>query len=260
MQKTNKKHNPAGSHRQWQAYPQASFRSQRINPLFLADNPSDWAKYLLWAELAQNSLLSSTTGLTPFQCVLGYQPPLAPWTGSHTDVPAVDHWMRRSEQVWEGTHQRIEAVLQRHKEQADRHRGPTPTFQPGDRVWLATRDFRNSEGSCRKLQPKYIGPFKIVKRINDVTYKLDLPPRFRVSRSFHVSLLRPVVAGPLDEATPDGTPPRPELIDGAPVYAVRRLLDSRRRGGVLQYLVDWEGYAPYRICDYKCWINPRTQG
>ena len=226
-------------------HPQSNGQCERVNQelgkflrLFCHENPSDWYQYLVWAEIAQNSLTSSVTGMTPFQCTLGYQPPLAPWTGVQTDVPSVDDWMTRSEQVWEETHQRIETALQRHKEQADRRRGPTPVYQPGDRVWLAAKDFRTTEGSCRKLQPKYIGPFKIVKRINDVTYRLDLPPRFRVSRSFHVSLLKPVITGPLDEATPDGPHTPPVEIDGAPVYAVRRLLDSRRRSGLLQYLVD----------------------
>ena len=115
---------------------------------------------------------------------------------------------------------------------------------------MATRVFRNIEGS-RKLQPKYIGPFKVVRRINDVTHRLDL--RFRVSRSFHVSLLKPVIAGPLDEASPDITPTPPDMIDGEPVYAVHKLLDSRRREGLLQYLVDWAGYGP----EEQCWVPAR---
>ncbi|KAI4884140.1 hypothetical protein NFI96_009880, partial [Prochilodus magdalenae] len=181
---------------------------------------------------------------------LGYQPPLMPWTVTISNVPSVEHWMRRSEEVWGQTHQRIEEALRRHKRYADRRRGTTPSYAPGDRVWLSTRDFRLTEGS-RKLTAKYIGPFKIVEKVNDVTYKLELPAHYRVCSTFHVSLLKPVVPGPLNEALPADTPPDPTVVDGTPVYAVRRLLDSRRRGGVLQYLVDWDGFGP----EERSWVS-----
>jgi hypothetical protein len=35
------------------------------------------------------------------------------------------------------------------------------------------------------------GPFKILAKINDNVYKLELPPEFRVSPSFNISDLRP---------------------------------------------------------------------
>ncbi|KAK3545117.1 hypothetical protein QTP70_000990 [Hemibagrus guttatus] len=57
---------------------------------FCHSHQESWNQFLGWAEYAQNSLRQSTTGLTPFQCVLGYQPPLFPWDGEPSDVPAVD--------------------------------------------------------------------------------------------------------------------------------------------------------------------------
>lgn len=57
------------------------------------DEQHQWSTFLPWAEYAQNSLTHSSTGLTPFQDftpVLGYQPPLFPWSGEPSEVPAVD--------------------------------------------------------------------------------------------------------------------------------------------------------------------------
>jgi hypothetical protein len=42
-----------------------------------------------------------------------------------------------------------------------------------------------------KLMSRAAGPFKILAKINDNTYKLELPPEFGVSPSFNISDLRP---------------------------------------------------------------------
>ncbi|XP_029288813.1 uncharacterized protein LOC115009158 [Cottoperca gobio] len=39
---------------------------------FCHNHQHSWSQFLPWAEYAQNSLRQATTGLTPFQCILGY--------------------------------------------------------------------------------------------------------------------------------------------------------------------------------------------
>ncbi len=135
---------------------------------YCQEDQHSWSRFLPWAEYAQNSLRQNTTGLTPFQCILGYQPPLFPWTGEPSEVPAVDHWFRASKRVWDSAHIHLQRAVWRHKEFAAVQRAPTPLCHPGDRVWLSTRDIR-LRLPCKKLSPRYIGPFKIQRQINEVT-------------------------------------------------------------------------------------------
>ncbi|KAI2649191.1 Transposon Tf2-6 polyprotein [Labeo rohita] len=117
-----------------------------------------------------------TSGHTATKCILGYQPLRFPWTEEPSNVPAVDHWFRASERVWDSAHHHLQRAINRHKRFADAHRRENPQYQPGDQVWLSTRDLR-LRLPCRKLSPRYIGSFKILRQINEVTYQLQLPPR-----------------------------------------------------------------------------------
>ncbi|GJU47975.1 putative nucleotidyltransferase, ribonuclease H [Tanacetum coccineum] len=86
-------------------------------------------------------------------------------------------------------------------------------FQVGDRVFLKVSPFRGVKrfGIKGKLSPRFIGPFEILERIGEVSYRLALPPQLsHVHDVFHVSLLRGyhyhplhVASYPFDQIQPD---------------------------------------------------------
>ncbi len=110
--------------------------------------------------------------VTLFQCMLG---PHLPWTEEPLEVPAVDYWFRASERVSDSAHVHLQRAVRRHKIFADARRSNPPCFQPGDQVWLSTRDLRLLL-PCKKLSPRHIGPFPIQRKINDVTYRSSTQP------------------------------------------------------------------------------------
>ncbi len=199
-------------------HPQANGQVERLNQelgrylrSYCSREQQRWSDFLPWAEYAQNSLTHSSTGLTPFECVLGYQPPMFPWSGEPSEVPAVNDWVRRSEQMWDSAHVRLQRAIRAQRIKADRRRHPHPNYQPGQRVWLSTRDLRLRLPS-RKLSPRYVGPFRILWQINPVTYRLELPAHYSICPSFHVSLLKPAhpASGPTTEER-EPPPPEPRL-------------------------------------------------
>ena len=85
-----------------------------------------------------------------------------------------------------------------------------------------------------------LGPFRIIRKINDVTFCLDLPPQLRIHPVFHSSLLERY-QGILNRITP---PPAPIELEAGPEYEVVAILDSKLDHNKLYYLVDWLGYSP----------------
>ena len=206
-----------------------------------SNNPVSWSTQLPWAEYAINSHTSAASKLSPFQCCLGYQPPLFPSQEEEVGVPSAQAFIRRCRRTWRVTRANLVKASARMKQLADRRRIPAPTYWVGQRGWLSTKDIP-IRGGTRKLAPWFVGPFTILKIISPTVVRLRLPPTMRrVHLIFHVSRMKPAVSHALCR-TP-APPPSPRIIGGGETFTVNKLMDCHRRGRGLQNLVYWEGYS-----------------
>ncbi|GJZ37098.1 putative reverse transcriptase domain-containing protein [Tanacetum coccineum] len=88
--------------------------------------------------------------------------------------------------------QRIQAARDRQKSYADVRHKPLE-FHVGDRVMLKVSPWKGviHFGRRGKLNPRYIGPFKVLAKVGTVAYRLELPQQLsRVHSTFHVSNLK----------------------------------------------------------------------
>ena len=90
----------------------------------------------------------------------------------------------------EATKQNIERMNAKYKCAGDKGRKQL-ILEPGDLVWLHLRKDRFPELRKSKLMPRADGPFKVLQRINENAYKLDLPADFGVSPTFNIADLKP---------------------------------------------------------------------
>ncbi|GKA23459.1 putative reverse transcriptase domain-containing protein [Tanacetum coccineum] len=105
---------------------------------------------------------------------------------------------------------RIQAARDLQKSYAD-IRCKSLEFQVGDKVMLKVSPWKGviRFGKRGKLNPRYIGPFKIISKVGTVAYRLELPEKLsRVHSTFHVSKLKKCMADeplaiPLDEIQVD---------------------------------------------------------
>ncbi|WVZ76976.1 hypothetical protein U9M48_024884, partial [Paspalum notatum var. saurae] len=97
---------------------------------------------------------------------------------------------RDVERLHDTTKSNIENMNEKYKLAGSKGRKQV-LFKPGDLVWLHLHkecflDLRKS-----KLMPRAAGPFKVLEKINDNAYKLELPADFGVSPTFNIADLKP---------------------------------------------------------------------
>ena len=130
------------------------------------------------------------------------------------------------------------------KQQFDKHRSESRDYQPGDLVWLEGTNIK-TQRPAKKLDHLQHGPFVIIEKVGQAAYKLKLPQTptwHRKHDVFNEKLLKPFIK-PSFDIQPNDPPAPADLVEEEEEYEVKAILDSRKKGRYIEYLVKWKGYS-----------------
>ncbi|XP_045791774.1 uncharacterized protein LOC123886503 [Trifolium pratense] len=137
----------------------------------------------------------------------------------------------------------MKVAQSRQKSYFDRKRRPLE-FQEGEHVFVKVTSTTGVGRAikARKLTPKFIGPYQILRHIGPVAYQIALPPFLsNIHNVLHVSQLRKYVPDPSHIIEPDEVPLRENLsYETSPVRIEDRRIKQLRGKQISLVRVVWD--------------------
>jgi hypothetical protein len=206
---------------------------------YMQDN---WADLLALAKFAYMNAYHDSIGMTPNEARYGITLETRQGIEDDPQRREIPTAKERAKEVIE-KRQQLETSWRKTKESQakwyNKYHRPVE-FKVGDMVLLSSKNIKTVRTS-KKLDDRFLGPFRIEQRIGKQAYRLKLPRKYsRLHPVFHISLLELYHkrAGETLNII------QPDLIDGEEVYEVKDVLDRRIKNGNEEYLIRWKGYGP----------------
>ncbi|GJR62701.1 putative reverse transcriptase domain-containing protein [Tanacetum coccineum] len=168
-----------------------------------------WDRHLPLIEFSYNNSYHTSIKAAPFEALYGRKcrSPICWAEVGDAQLTGPEIVRETTEKIIQ-IKNRLQASHDRQRSYADKRRKPLE-FQVGDKVMLKVSPWKGviRFGKRGKLNPRYIGPFKILAKVGTVAYRLELPEKLsRVHSTFHVLNLKKCLSDeplaiPLDEIT-----------------------------------------------------------
>ena len=184
-------------------HPQSDGLVERFNRTMLAmlastveEDPSNWEQHLRKVCMAYNTSVHPSTGYAPFYLMFGRlaRLPVDIMYGSCPTEPVLPHqYVKTLKATMEGAYEKAREHLKAtavRSEELYNKRVHGREFQVGELVWLNNPVV--PRGRSRKLHCPWTGPFKVIKKISPVVYRLqDKRPGSRKRVVVHFDRLKP---------------------------------------------------------------------
>jgi len=148
---------------------------------------------LPWAQYWYNTSIHSSIKMTPYKALYSrYPPSLVKYEFSPLDEVSLQEMMIARDQLLEQLKRNMTHSQQFMKSYADRNRRYLK-FEENELVLVKLQPYRQHSLALRKNQKlgmKYFDPFRIIKKLSPVAYRLELPETTRIHNVFHISVLK----------------------------------------------------------------------
>jgi len=198
---------------------------------FLHGCNESWPLFLPFAQMAYNDKISTLTGSSPYALMFGRRMnQLTDYSDTAEDAKHVsaeewkEHQMKVISLVFPAISDRVRFLQEQTKRTLNKHRRQLlgKSIPAGAVVMLRDPHRRD------KFEPKYIGPYSVIRRAHNGGYVLRDATGDILDR--HV---------PPDQIKIISKQPRPICED---VFVVKKVVDHRGEPGSYEYLVEWKGY------------------
>ena len=152
---------------------------------------NDWVQHLATTKFSYNSAKHTTTEVSPFTMIYGYNPDAQhePLSTNHFKICAsiTSECIKALQQE---TQMDVDFINERMAFYYNQRHGKEPELKKGDKVYLLQKNIQIDRPN-KKLDFKKLGSYAVTSKKNRLNYEIEILDNKNFFNIFHISLLEP---------------------------------------------------------------------